>query len=226
MRKEDKVIQIGNHVEPKGFGKLQAEAQGLENFGVGIGAGGEIAIGVLLLGNDGDVVDADIVQNPGDGHQAGAVQGGVNQLETGGLAQAGAHLTSLDGIVQAFLAVLAHILNKTLGKTILKGHDLGAGENVGFLNFGVDNGGGIVGHLTAIGAVGLVAVVLGGVVGCGHHDAGNAYSDKKGEVSAAQMSVEEYNAKIQEFLDNETALEGEAFGNNQDDITVSGCPDI
>lgn len=42
------------------------------------------------------------------------------------------------------------------------------------------------------------------------NDAGNAYSAKKGEVSAAQMSVEEYNAKIQEFRDNETALEGEA----------------
>ena len=41
------------------------------------------------------------------------------------------------------------------------------------------------------------------------NDAGNAYSAKKGEVSAAQMSVEEYNAKIQEFRDNETALEGE-----------------
>ena len=44
----------------------------------------------------------------------------------------------------------------------------------------------------------------------GGNDAGNAYSAKKGEVSAAQMSVEEYNAKIQEFRDNETALEGEA----------------
>ncbi len=42
------------------------------------------------------------------------------------------------------------------------------------------------------------------------NDAGSAYSAKKGEVSAAQMSVEEYEAKIQEFRDNEAALEGQA----------------
>ena len=46
------------------------------------------------------------------------------------------------------------------------------GEDIGGLDFSIDNSGGIVSHLAAVGAIGLVAVVLGGVVGSGDHDTG------------------------------------------------------
>src|SRR5699024_11212052 len=52
-----------------------------------------------------------------------------------------------------------------------KGDVLCAGEHVGLLDLVVDDGGGVIGHLAAVGAVCLVAVVLGGVVGRGDHDA-------------------------------------------------------
>ena len=69
----------GQHQVSAGLGgQLQAQLQSLEDLGVGVGAGGEVAVGVLLLGNDGDVIDADVVQDAHDGNQTGAVQGGVD----------------------------------------------------------------------------------------------------------------------------------------------------
>ena len=166
-------IRVGgqHQVGAGGFRQFQTKAQRLENFGVGIRAGGEVAVRVLLLGNDGHIVNADVRQNVGDGHQTGAVQRAVHQLETGGLADAGTDGAGLDGLVQSVDAVIAHILYEAGGNTLLKGHDLGAGEDVGLLNLGVDDVSGLIGHLAAIGAVRLVAVVLGGVVGRGDHDA-------------------------------------------------------
>ena len=152
--------------------QFQTQPQGFKNLRVGVGAGGEVAVRVLLLGDNGNVVNADVMEHPGHGHQAGAVQGGVDQLEPGGLAQAGPHGPGLDGIVQGFLAVLAHILDHAGGQTFLKRNQLGPFQHVGFLNFRIDNGGGIVGHLAAVGAIGLVAVVLGGVVRSGDHNTG------------------------------------------------------
>ena len=100
----------------------------------------------------------------GDRHQTGAVQGGVHQLQSGGFADAGADGAGFNGAVQRLLAVLAHVFDQTLGDAVFKGHHLRTGENVGFLNFRVHHGGGIVRHLAAVGAVGFVAVVFGGVL--------------------------------------------------------------
>ena len=112
------------------------------------------------------------MEHPGDRHQAGAVQRGIHQLQSGSLAQAGANLAGLDGAVQTFLAVISHIFNQALRNAVLEGHGLCAGENVGFLNFRIDHSGSIVGHLAAVGAIGLVAIVLGGVMGSRDHNAG------------------------------------------------------
>ena len=151
--------------------QLQAEAQGLEDLGVGVRAGGEIAVRLLLLGHDGDVGDADVLQHMGDGHQAGAVQRAVDQLEAGGLANAGADGAGLDGSVQGVDAVVTDVLDQALGHAVLKGDELGAGEDVGFLNFGIHDVSGFIGHLAAVRAVGLVAVILGRVVAGRDHDA-------------------------------------------------------
>ena len=165
----------GQHQVSTGLGgQLQTQLQGLKDLRVGVGAGGKVAVGVLLLRHDGDIGDAHIVQHMGHGHQTGTVQGAVHQLQAGSPAQAGAHLTCLDGIVQGLFAVIAHKADQALLHALGKGDVLCAGQNIGLLDLIIDDGGGIIGHLAAIRAVGLVAVVLGGVVGSGDHDTGIA----------------------------------------------------
>ena len=148
-------------------GQIQTQLQSLKDLGVGVGAGGEVAVGILLLGHDGDVGDAHIVQHMGDRHQTGTVQRAVHQLQAGSLAQARAHLTSLNGVVQSLFAVIAHKADQALLHALSKGNVLCAGENVGLLDLIVDDGSSVIGHLAAVRAVGLVAVVLGRVVGLG-----------------------------------------------------------
>ena len=152
-------------------GQFQTQLQCLEDLGVGVGAGGEVAVGVLLLGHDGDIGDAHIVEHMGHGHKAGAVQRAVHQLQAGSLAQTRAHLTCLNGIVQSLFAVIAHKADHAVLHALGKGDVLCAGEHIGLLDLVVDDGGGVIGHLAAVGAVGLVAVVLGGVMRSGDHDA-------------------------------------------------------
>ena len=55
------------------FSQFQTKAERFKNFGVRIGAGGEIAVGILLFGYDGNIVDTDVLQNTGNGNQTGAV---------------------------------------------------------------------------------------------------------------------------------------------------------
>ena len=106
-----------------------------------------------------------------DGHKARAVQRAVDQLETGSLADTRADGAGLDGGIEGVDAVLADILDQPLSQTILKGNELGPGQDIRLLDLGVDNVGGLIGHLAAVRAVGLVAVVLGGVVAGRDHDA-------------------------------------------------------
>ena len=110
----------------------------------------------------------------GDGHEAGAVQRAVDQLQASGLAQSGPHLTGLDGVVQGLLAVVAHKADQAVLHALGEGDVLGPGQHIGLLDLVVDDGGGVIGHLAAVRAVGLVAVVLGRVVGSRDHDAGVA----------------------------------------------------
>ena len=162
----------GQHQVGAGLGgEVEAQLQSLEDLGVGVGAGGEVAVGVLLLRHDGDIGDAHVVQNVGDRHQTRTVQRAVDQLQAGGLAQARAHLTCLDGGVEGVLAVVAHKADEALLDAFGKGDVLCAGQDIGLLDLVVDDGGGVIGHLAAVGAVGLVAVVLGGVMRSGDHDA-------------------------------------------------------
>src|SRR5699024_12517775 len=101
----------------------------------------------------------------GDGHQAGNVERAVDELEARSLADAVADGAGFDGVIQRADAVVADIFDQALFHAFGKGDGLGAGEDIGLLDLGIDDIGGFVGHLAAVGAVGLVAVVLGGVVG-------------------------------------------------------------
>ena len=55
------------------LGQFKTLAESLKDLGVGIRAGGEVAVGILLLLDDGDIGDAHILQNAGNGHKACAV---------------------------------------------------------------------------------------------------------------------------------------------------------
>ena len=80
--------------------QFQTQAQCLEDLGVGVGAGGEIAVRVLLLGDNGDVGDADVLEDTGHRHQTAAVERAVHQLEARGLADAGTDGAGFDGRIQ------------------------------------------------------------------------------------------------------------------------------
>ena len=150
--------------------QLQTQLQSLENFGVRVGAGGKVAVGVLLLGHDGDIGDAYIVQHMSDRHQTGTIQRAVHQLQASSAAQAGADLAGFDRLVQSSLAVLPHKTDQTIFHAFGKGDILCAGEHIGLLDLSVHNGRCVIGHLAAIRAIGLVAVVLGRVVRSRDHD--------------------------------------------------------
>ena len=63
--------------------QLDGQAEGVSLFGVGHLDGGERGIGQLLLHHDGDVGDADFLQDAAHRHIAGAVQGRVDDLQAG-----------------------------------------------------------------------------------------------------------------------------------------------
>ena len=161
--------------------KLEALLQCVEDLRVRIGAGSEVAVRVLLLRHDRDVVDTDVVQYAGDRNEAGTVQWGVHELEAGGRRDTRADLTCLDRLVECVLAVVLDELDETLIHALGEAHVLRTGEHVGLLDLLVDDVGGLIGHLTSVRTVGLIAVVLRRIVGCGHHDAGVAVIVTGGE---------------------------------------------
>ena len=92
------------------LGKVHTFFQSLEDLGVGIRAGGEIAVGILLFGNDGDVGDAHILEDTGDRDETCAVQR-RDQLERGFvvLQRPGRTLACLDRFIQSILATRRRI---------------------------------------------------------------------------------------------------------------------
>ena len=161
----------GQHkIRPHFLGKLQTFFQCGKNFRIGIGTGGEIPVGIFLFGNDGNIRNTDIFQDLCHGNKTRAVQRRVHQLQTGGPGKSRPYLTGFDGLIECCLAVVADELNQPLFHTFGKGHDLGTGEDIRFLNDIIYHRGGIVRHLASIGTIGFVPVVLGRVMRCGDHD--------------------------------------------------------
>ena len=128
-----------------------------------------MAVGVFLLRNHGDIRDADAAQDPGDAFQTGTVQGRVDHFQVR-LAALG-HTLSLDRVQEGFQAVLADGDDPSRGPGILFRHDQGAVKHIHLLNLPQNRRGGLQGDLAAVGAVDLVAVVLGRVVAGGNADA-------------------------------------------------------
>ena len=104
---------------------------------------------------------------------AGAAQGRIDDVESGFGDLIEADALAQDGLI----VVLPDILRDQPDHALFQPF----GEGTGFLGEGFDggnalhdHGGGLVGHLAAVGAVALDAVVLAGIVGRGDHDAAAA----------------------------------------------------
>ena len=69
--------QIGMHA----LAKLDALLHCLADLGVGIRAGGEIAVGIALLGDDGDVGDACALKHGCHGDESCTVERGIHELQ-------------------------------------------------------------------------------------------------------------------------------------------------
>ena len=163
--------------------QFQPVFQSLEDLRVRIRAGGEIAIGIFLLGDNGDVGNAHIVQNFCHRDKTGAVERRVYQLEAGRFGKAGANLAGFNGFIKSLFAVIADKPDESLLYAFRKGHTFGSGQHIGLLDFAVNNGGCVVCHLAAIGTVSFITVIFCRVVRGSYHDAGIALiiSCSKGE---------------------------------------------
>ena len=63
---------------------LQANLQGVRRLRIRVGAGGEVSIGLCLLGDDLQIFDTDVFQDTGDRNQACSVRRRVDYLQAGG----------------------------------------------------------------------------------------------------------------------------------------------
>ena len=156
------------------LGEFHAELHRFIDLRIGIRAGGEIAVGIFLFGNDRDVIDSHVLEDTGNRNKTGSVERRVNKLQAGGLAETRAYLMRFDRLIEGFLAFVFDKADQTLFHAFRKAHVLRAGQDIGLLNAVIYHGSGVIGHLTSVRAIGLEAVVLGGVVARCDHDAGVA----------------------------------------------------
>ena len=161
-------VRVGGqaHVRTGGDGLFDGQLHGLANLGVRIGAGGEIAVGLFLLGDDLHVDVAHTLHHLADGHIAGTVQRAVHQVQALGRrrnTQAFHHLiVALDGlVVDPGDHALCH--QRVEVRQLVNEGLLGADVTVDAVRR-------LDGDLAAIRTVDLVAVELGRVVaGRDHH---------------------------------------------------------
>ena len=159
--------QVRLHLTAQG----QTPLHGLPDLRVGVGAGGEAAIRGLLLRHHGQLCHAHLLQQLFHALQAGAVEGGVHQPQP---AHVAAGPQGQHRVHEGVQAVLADGADQALGGGRVVIRQLHAVKAVGFLHGGQDPLRRLGGNLTAVRAVDLVAVVLGGVVTGGDAHAGPA----------------------------------------------------
>ena len=131
-------------------------------------------VGQLLLGYDGDQRHTDAPQHFPDRLVAGAVEGGIHHAKPRRAAHARIDLTGEDaGHVGLEQAVLDHD-DPSAGQSFIKRNGFHVPEQVDLADIRRHLVRVVIGHLAAVGAVALVAVVFGGVVAGRDHDAGLA----------------------------------------------------
>ena len=165
--------QVGVHL----LAQVDAALHGLANLRVRIRAGGEVPVGLLLLGHHGDVGDARAREHGGHRDQARAVERRIHQLQRRGgnlLIGKVVHRARQHRVVVALKHRVVDPADGARGDGFVEVHGLHAGKRIGFGNGRRNGRRRLGGYLAAVGAVGLVAVVGRGVVARRHADAARA----------------------------------------------------
>ena len=157
--------------------EIDALLHGLTDLGVRIRAGREIAVRLLLLGNNRDIGDASALEHRRDGNEAGAVERSVDELKRSAsdlLGRKVGHAAGENGVVITLEARVIDPFDQTLLKSLIEVHGLHAGERIGLGDSLRNCIGGLAGDLAAVGAIGLIAVIRRWVMASGHANATGA----------------------------------------------------
>ena len=152
------------------LGILHAQCHSLFDLRVGIRAGREVSVRLLLFLNHGDVGVAHLLQSAGHRLQASAVQRAVHNGHILIDLFAKQSRLALDLLHECGIDLVRDVLDAAVCHTCFKVAGLDVGKNVQLLDLGKDFCSGLSGNLATVRAIDLVAVVLAGIVGGRHHD--------------------------------------------------------
>ena len=152
------------------LGILHAQCHGFLDLRVGVRAGREVAIRLLLLLDHRDVGVAHLLQGAGHRLQTGAIQRAVHDghilinlfTKQNRLALDLLHEGSVDLIRDVLDAAVCHVCFKITGLDVCK--------DIQFLDLRQNFRSDLSGDLAAVRTVDLIAVILAGVVRSRHHD--------------------------------------------------------
>ena len=166
-------VRVGGQqqVRAASAGIGDAQRHGLPDLRVGIGAGGEVAVRQALLLHQGQMRIAQLLQRASDGHIAGAVERAVDDgdILAGFLSEK--HGLRLHRLQKGRENGVRDRLYPSFPQAGVKISPFDAVKEIQLFDFEENFRGGFNGHLAAVRAVDLVAVVLGRVVGGGDHHA-------------------------------------------------------
>ena len=165
-------VGIGGHHKARLdlLGKVERKLQCLTELGVGIRAGGEVSIGLGLLLDHGDVLNADLLEDAAHALHARAIERCVDH-GVGGVGLEAGDGDLLDVVDEGVKHLLGRPLDEALGEALVEVHALDVLERVDPFDVGTDLRRRLVRDLATVVVVDLVAIVLGGVMGGREHDA-------------------------------------------------------
>ena len=153
------------------FRILHAQGHGLPNFGIGIGAGGKMAIGLFLLRHHCNIGIAHFFQRAGHGLQPGTVQRAIHNGNISVDLFAEQHRLALHFLHKGRINIIRDIPDRSVCNIRFKGTVLNIRKDVQLFDLCQDLRCGLGRDLATIRAVDLVAVILAGVVGGRDHNA-------------------------------------------------------
>ena len=154
------------------LGILHAQCHSFLDLRVGIRAGREVSVRLLLLLDHRDVGVAHLLQGAGHRLQASAVQRAVHDSHVLVDLFAKQNRLALDLLHESGVDLVRDVLDAAVCHTRFKIAGLDVCKDVQLLDLSQNFCCGLGGDLAAVRAVDLVAVVLAGVVGRRHHDTG------------------------------------------------------
>ena len=154
------------------LGILHAQRHGFLDLRVGVRAGREVSVRLLLLFDHGDVGVAHLLQSAGHRLQTGAVQRAVHDSHILIDLFAKQNRLALDLLHECSVDLIRDVLDTAVCHACFKiaGHDVR--KNVQLLDFSQNFRSNLGSDLAAVCTVDLIAVVLAGVVRSRHHDTG------------------------------------------------------